>query len=79
MNKEDEDQVCKMEKKASAYYFMSKEDRYLICLLHWVEILEGLALEVRESDRDEELYKELTTIQKRLTYEIGIRVTQIFP
>ena len=68
-----------VEAMAAAYHFIGTRDRHLIRLFHWIKIIESLADEVRASEMDEELYKELGEISNRLTKEVGVRSVAIFP
>ncbi len=64
---------------AEVYHFLGTHDRHLVRLFHWIHIIEDLANEVRESEMDEELYKELGEIICRLTREVGHRTVAVFP
>lgn len=71
---------CKcMEGKANAYHYLGTQDRHIVDLFHWIDILNNVADEVRETNRDNELEKELRVIVNRLTKEVGIRVVSLFP
>lgn len=65
--------------KADAYEYLGTQDRHIVDLLHWVEILEKLKREIQSTDMHLELGDELGTITQRLTHEIGVRMTWLFP
>ena len=68
-----------IEDRAKAYHFLGTQDRHLVRLFHWINILEELANEVRASEQDEELKDELIKLSNRLIREVGIRTVAIFP
>lgn len=63
----------------NVYHFLETKDRHLVRLFHWINIIEGLSDEVRESDMDSELCDELNKINNRLIHEVGIRMVAIMP
>ena len=65
--------------KAQAYYYLGKKDRHLVNLFHWIETLQNLNDEIRDSQNDEELSNEITGLIKRLVNEVGVRVVMLFP
>lgn len=70
---------CKcIEQKGTAYHYLGTRDKHIVNLFHWIQILDDLADEVRETDMDNELEKELRVITKRLTNEVGVRMVSLF-
>lgn len=67
------------EEMATVYHYLGCKDRHLIRLLHWIKIIEDLNDEVRSSEMDTELEKEIEKIVMRLINEVGVRMTMIFP
>ncbi len=65
--------------KASAYHYLGSSDRHIVNLFHWIETLEKLSDEVKSSEMDYELEKEILHIINRLTNEVGVRVKHLFP
>jgi hypothetical protein len=59
--------------------YIYKKDEYLVKLLFWVSSFEEIKNELRETNRDIELEKDLEEIIQRLTQEIGVRIVMIVP
>lgn len=73
MNKEE------VEKRTEVYEYLGSQDRHIIRLFRWIKILEHFADEIRESEIDRELEDEIKNVVSKLTYEVGVRITMIFP
>ncbi len=69
----------KLKDKATTYRFLGTQDRHLIDIIHWVDIIEKLKAEVAEGEMDNELVADLEKIIARLTREVGVRMLNIFP
>jgi hypothetical protein len=66
---------------SDAFHYIGAQDRCVVDLLAWCTILEGLRLEILESDSNSDLesYQEMGEIISRWHKEIGYRMTLIFP
>lgn len=65
--------------KASAYHYIGTEDRHIINLFHWVDIIQKLKDEVRSSEMDGELEDSLSELSRHLVAEVGHRMCILFP
>lgn len=65
--------------KSNAYHYLGLKDKHIIDLFHWIEILNNLFEEVRQTEMNHELEEEIENIITKLTHEVGVRVVSLFP
>jgi len=68
-----------LKEKANCYVFLGKQDRHLVRLFHWINLLDDFAKEIAACEQDKELEIQIINIRNRLKNEMGERMIGIFP
>jgi len=68
-----------MEQKVHAYHYIGGVDNHILDVLNWIKSFEEIQAHIACSGMDQELEDQVDKIISRLTMEVGVRMTMLFP